>query len=170
MRRIVVIGNSGGGKSTLARRLSESGACPYIEIDALMWQPGWKLTPEQAYSEEHARLIAADDWLIDGLGRRESIPARLTRATDIVLIDMPLWIHFWLAAERQVRWSRGKIEHPPAGLDGMPPTEAIFRTIWEVDRDWMPEIRDLVAAEGRRGKRVFRLGSVAELDRFELAP
>ena len=167
MGRTVIIGNSGGGKSTLARRLSTAQACPHIEIDALLWQPGWQLTPVEIYDAEHARLIAGDDWIIDGLGRRESIPVRLERATDIILIDMPLWVHFWLAAERQITWSRGAIEHPPAGLTKMPPTEALFRTIWEVDQEWMPEIRRLVSTEETRGKRVVRIASIAELDALE---
>jgi adenylate kinase family enzyme len=167
MKRTVIIGNSGGGKSTLARRLSAASVRPHIEIDSLLWQPGWQLTPVEVYDAGHARLIASDAWIIDGLGRRDSIPARLQRATDIVLVDMPLWVHFWLAAERQLRWTRGTVELPPAGLEKMPPTEALFRTIWEVDREWMPEIRRIVAAEERKGKRVVRIGSIAELDGFE---
>src|SRR5882724_1895643 len=167
MKRAVIIGNSGGGKSTLARRLSSAWRSPHVEIDALLWQPGWQLTSADIYNAEHARLIAEENWIIDGLGRLDSIPDRLARATDIVLIDMPLWVHFWLAAERHVEWRAGAIEHPPGGLAKMPPTEALFRTIWEVDRDWMPEIRRLVAVEEQRGKRIFRLGSIADLDGFE---
>jgi adenylate kinase family enzyme len=165
--RAVIIGNSGGGKSTLARRLSSASQCRHIEIDGLLWQPGWQLTPVETYDAEHTRIIGEEHWTIDGLGRFDSIPARLARATDIVLVDMPLWVHFWLAAERQIRWSSGGLENPPAGLAKMPPTETLFRTIWEVDQNWMPEIRRLVAAEAQRGKRVFLLGSVAELDDFE---
>src|SRR5262245_43957895 len=101
MRRVVVIGNGGGGKSTLARRLAAQIACPCVEIDKVLWQPGWTLTPVEAYEAEHTRLIAKERWVIDGLGRRESIPQRLARSTDIVLVDMPLWMHFWLTAERQ---------------------------------------------------------------------
>ncbi len=164
--RAVVIGNSGGGKSTLARRLSQARKSPHVEIDGLVWQPGWQLTPVEIYNAEHARLIADESWIIDGLGRLDSIPDRLARATDIVLIDMPLWMHFWLAAERQIKWSAGAIEYPPASLAKMPPTEALFRTIWEVDQNWMPEIRRLVALEAQRGKRVFRLGSISDLDGF----
>lgn len=166
MKRAVVIGNSGGGKSTLARRLASAWKCNPVEIDGLLWQHGWQLTPVEIYNAEHARLIAEESWIIDGLGRLDSIPARLTRATDIVLVDLPLWMHFWLAAERQIRWSAGTIENPPAGLTQMPSTEALFRTIWDVDQNWMPEIRKLVALEEQRGKRIFRLGSMADLDGF----
>ena len=113
------------------------------------------------------RLIAEESWIVDGLGRLESIPERLARATDIILVDMPLWVHFWLAAERQIEWSTGTIQNPPAGLAKMPPTETLFRTIWEVDQNWMPEIRRLVALEEERGKLIFRLNSISDLDGFE---
>ena len=167
MKRAVIIGNAGGGKSTRARRLSSAWQCSLVEIDSLLWQPGWQLTPIEAYNAEHARLIGGENWIIEGLGRLDSIPTRLARATDIVLVDMPLWVHFWLAAERQIHWSTGQFENPPAGLAAMPSTERLFRTIWEVDQKWMPEIRRLVALEEQRGKRVFRLGSIAELDGFD---
>jgi adenylate kinase family enzyme len=167
MKRTAIIGNSGGGKSTLARKLASTWKCDHVEIDGLLWQSGWQLAPVEIYNAEHARLIATENWIIDGLGRLDSIPGRLARATDIVLIDMPLWMHFWLAAERQIRWSTGAIEHPPAGLTEMPTTEALFRTIWEVDQNWMPEIRRLVALEEQCGKRIFRLGSVTDLNGFE---
>jgi adenylate kinase family enzyme len=168
--RAVVVGNSSGGKSTLARRLSSEWASPHVEIDRLLWQAGWILTPADVYNAEHARLIAQERWIIDGLGRLDSISGRMTRATDIVLVDLPLWVHFWLAAERQMDWSSGRIEHPPAGLAAMPSTEALFRTIWDVDQNWMPEIRRLIAIEEQRGKRIFRLGSLEQLDGFERRP
>ena len=170
MERVVIIGNSGGGKSTLARRLADKHGLPCQEVDAILWQPGWVPMPADLYDAEHTRLIAGERWIIEGLGRRESIAARLARATDIVLVDLPLWMHFWLAAERQLAWASGQLAHPPAGLATMPPTEALFRTIDEVDRIWMPDIRRMVAQRGRFGTRVHRLSSLADLDRFAACP
>jgi adenylate kinase family enzyme len=164
--RIVVIGNSGGGKSTLARAHATRRDLPYVEIDAVLWRPGWQPAPADIYDAEHARLIAQDRWVIDGLGRRDSLPARLARATEIVLVDLPLWTHFWLAAERQIAWAAGRLGHPPANIATPPPTEDLFRTIWEVDRDWMPEIRCLVAGEENNGKSVRRVTTVHELAAF----
>lgn len=104
--------------------------------------------------------------MIDGLGRRDSIAARLARATKIILVDMPLWMHCWLAAERQIAWATGRLDHPPAGNAQMPPTEAVFRNLWEVDREWMPEIRHLAEQAAAGGKPVHRIRSVEELERF----
>lgn len=40
-RRIHVIGNSCAGKSTLGQRLARALDVPFVELDALNWQPGW---------------------------------------------------------------------------------------------------------------------------------
>ena len=161
--RVAVIGNSGGGKSGLARKLAQRHDLPYVEIDAFLWQAGWRPAPVEIYDAAHARWLAEDRWVMDGLGRRESIAVRLARATDIVLIDLPVWVHFQLAAERQIAWTTGTLAHPPAGIAAMPPTGAMFETIWMVDRDWMPEIRALVAREGAAGKSVTRIASLDAL-------
>jgi adenylate kinase family enzyme len=165
--RIVVIGNSGGGKSVLARRIAGALGLPWIEVDTLLWLPGWKLVPAEAYDREHARLTAQDRWVIEGLGARDSVPPlRVQCATHIVLIDMPLWMHFWLAAERHIDWVSGRLEHPPAGSNEPAPLKGLFQTIAEVDRDWMPEIRRLADDEEKRGKQVFRLATLEELNSF----
>jgi len=164
MERVAVIGNSGGGKSTLARRLAAELDLPCVEIDAFLWLPGWRLSP--SYDSDHARHIASERWIIEGLGSRASIPMRLKRATDIVLVDMALWAHFWLAAKRQLEWQLDQEDHPPGGFGEMPPLDRLVRTIWEVDRDWMPEIRRLIDTEAEGGKTVYRISSIEALDGF----
>jgi adenylate kinase family enzyme len=166
MMRIAVIGNAGGGKSTLARKLAERRGLRHIEIDRVLWQEGWVLTAEDVYTRQHREIIEQNEWVIDGLGRQNSITERLDRATEIILIDMPLWMHFWLAAERQIAWARGDLDHAPGGISQMPPTERLFRTIWEVDQTWMPNVRALCTEAETQGKIVTRLTSVDELDAF----
>jgi hypothetical protein len=104
--------------------------------------------------------------VIDGLGRQDSIAERLARSTEIILIDMPLWMHFWLAAERQSAWAEGRLDAPPAGAAEMPPTRELFQTMWEVDQNWMPDIRSMCAEAELEGKAVTRLGSVEQIDAF----
>ena len=77
--RTVVIGNSGAGKSTLARRLASTSKCDHVEIDGLLWQQGWKLTPAETYNTEHARLIGEESWIYSSiLHGMSSLPAVLT--------------------------------------------------------------------------------------------
>lgn len=164
MASIVVIGNAAAGKSTLARHLARRHELPLIEVDRLLWQQGWQLKPAADYARGHAEIIAQDKWVIEGLGRQDSIAERLAHSTEIVLIDMPLWMHFWLAAERQIAWTQGRLDDPPAGAAEMPPTRELFRTMWEVDQAWLPELRSMCAEAELEGKAVTRLASVEDID------
>jgi adenylate kinase family enzyme len=47
--RFAIIGNAGGGKSTLARVLARQRRLRHVEIDELLWQEGWKLSPADVY-------------------------------------------------------------------------------------------------------------------------
>jgi adenylate kinase family enzyme len=164
--RIAILGNSGGGKSTLARRLAKRHRLPLHELDRLLWRPGWTLAPEDAYAAEHTRIVAEDAWVLDGSGRLDSVEPRIQRATLVILVDMPVWQHFWLAAERQIAWATGELAERPAGLAHMPPTRALFETIWMLDRDWLPTIRERPAERG--GTDVRRIASPEELAVFEI--
>ena len=115
---------------------------------------------------EHDAIVARADWLIDGLGQQNSISGRIARATEVILIDMPLWMHFWLAAERQIAWASGKLEHAPGGIAQMPPTQRLFRSIWDVEQNWMPHVRWLCDEAEVQGKTVTLLASVNDLDQF----
>jgi adenylate kinase family enzyme len=41
MQRVLVLGSSGSGKSTFARKLGEITGLPVVHIDQLFWEPGW---------------------------------------------------------------------------------------------------------------------------------
>ena len=166
MRRIAILGNAAGGKSTLARRLARETDLPRVEIDGLYWQADWSPVPTDAYERRHAEIIAGERWIVDGGGNLATVRTRAERATDIILIDMPLWMHFWLAAERQAAWANGTLDHPPAGMRHAPPTRRLFEIIWELDRDWMPVLRSLCDAQEAKGKTVTRLASPEEVAAF----
>ncbi len=164
--RIAIIGNAGGGKSTLARRLAAAHDLPLTEVDKLLWKPGWVEASDEEYEARHAPLIAGENWLIEGMGKLETIPARLLRATWIIVIDMPIWMHFWLAAERQIEQALGTLEHPVAGLGEPISTHDMFETLWWTEQNWMPTIRAAIDAAEAAGIKVTRLDSVVAIDAF----
>lgn len=161
--RLAILGNAAGGKSTLARRIATTRDLPLVELDMLLWRPGWQLAPAADYAAAHDAAIAGDAWVIEGLGRQDSIPARLARATAILLIDLPCDEHEYLARQRHAAWLAGRLEHPPAGL-APPPLDALLDSIRRVDRDWMPGIRAAVRDAGRRGATVTQIAALAGLD------
>ncbi|HEY0757463.1 MAG TPA: hypothetical protein VGD98_26160 [Ktedonobacteraceae bacterium] len=66
MRRIVVVGTSGAGKTTLARQLGELLGIPAIELDALHWDPDWQPALLPVLRERVAGALRGDGWVVDG--------------------------------------------------------------------------------------------------------
>src|SRR3954452_6282072 len=68
MRKVAVFGNTGGGKSTLARRLAEVTGLPLYPLDQIQFRAGGDKVPHAEYLKMHAELLARDRWVIDGFG------------------------------------------------------------------------------------------------------
>jgi adenylate kinase family enzyme len=64
--RIVVIGSSCAGKSTLAFRLSELLALKYIQLDALYWKADWQAREKDEFNELVINEINSEKWAVDG--------------------------------------------------------------------------------------------------------
>ena len=65
-RRIVVVGTTGCGKTTLARQLAQRLTIPHVELDALHWDPGWTPAPPDLFRERTAQALRGEAWVVDG--------------------------------------------------------------------------------------------------------
>ena len=66
MKRVLVIGSGGAGKSTFATRLGARLGLPVIHLDRVYWQPGWVETPKDEWLRKVEEMCAADAWVMDG--------------------------------------------------------------------------------------------------------
>jgi adenylate kinase family enzyme len=91
--RIMVMGPSNAGKSTLALALSDKLNLPTVHLDQLQHLPNtnWQARPEPEFKALHDEAIAADKWIIDGNYSR-LIPKRFERATGAILITSNHWL------------------------------------------------------------------------------
>ncbi|MER6082463.1 adenylate kinase [Streptomyces sp. NPDC001833] len=102
MERILVVGVTGAGKSTLARTLSGRLGLPYHEMDAMYFNgPGWAVNGELA--EDVARLTAGPRWIIDSLGYPEVRELLWDRADTVVWLDCPRRVVMPRVLRRSVR-------------------------------------------------------------------
>jgi adenylate kinase family enzyme len=166
MQRVAIVGNAGGGKSTLGRRLSEMHGLPFFSVDQIQWLPGWTEAPEPEVSERLDRLTNEQRWIIDGWGPWASIERRLAAADTIIFVDLPLWMHFWLAAERQIAAARGESRSDPLeGCDQLEITKRLFETIWVVHHGLKPRLEELLG-RSVTGKAYHHIASIEALEAF----
>jgi adenylate kinase family enzyme len=88
-KRIVVVGSTGSGKTTLAKTLATRLGCPYVELDSLHWDPNWTPAPPDLFRARIAAAITPDQWVVDGnyLVARDLV---WEGADTLVWLDYPL--------------------------------------------------------------------------------
>lgn len=100
MKRIVVVGSTGSGKTTLAATLASRLDLRHIELDALHWDAGWTPAPKDTFrARTSAALAVSDRWVVDG---NYSAVRDLVwdRADTLVWLDYRLPLLFWRLARR----------------------------------------------------------------------
>ena len=65
-RRLVVIGTSGAGKTTVAKRIASILDVPHIEFDAYRYGPNWTKTPDDVVRDRLSESLRAEAWVADG--------------------------------------------------------------------------------------------------------
>ena len=145
MKRVAIVGNAGGGKSTLGRRLAEQYGLPLFSVDQIQWLPGWVQADEGVVTRKLDEVTTTERWIVDGWGPWPTIERRLAMADTIIFVDLPLWMHFWLAAERQISAARGENRSDPLeGCDQLAVTRRLFELIWRVDQDLKPRLQAML--------------------------
>ena len=69
MKKVAVFGNTGGGKSTLAKELAEITSLPLITIDKIMYKSGGEQIPHAEYLDIHSNLIEKTEVFFLKFGR-----------------------------------------------------------------------------------------------------
>jgi adenylate kinase family enzyme len=66
VQRISVVGNSGSGKTTIARAIAEALGVPHLELDGVFHQPDWQPLDTDEFRRVVSEFTAADSWVVDG--------------------------------------------------------------------------------------------------------
>jgi adenylate kinase family enzyme len=88
--RIVVVGTSACGKTTLAKRLAKQLNCKAFDLDDLYWLPNWVMRPDEEVLSEIEEIAEGDHWVISG-NYKISQDITWPVADLIIWIDLPLY-------------------------------------------------------------------------------
>jgi adenylate kinase family enzyme len=152
--KIAVIGNAGGGKTTLSRRLAEKYNIPVFHVDSYQYLPDLKIRPWPETIQILNEIQAKADWIIDGFGPLDIIENRFSIADKIIFIDFPLWRHILWSTKRQIKSLWAPRTELPEGCNefNFAHTIKLYKIIWRAHRQMRPELLRILARPSNREK------------------
>jgi len=93
MKRILIIGISCSGKTTVGRKLSKKLNIPFHDLDDLYWNPGWIETDKEKFKNSVTSLCKEESWII--VGNYNSVQSLVLEECDTVI---------WLNLSRARVW------------------------------------------------------------------
>ncbi|MBO0721819.1 MAG: DNA topology modulation protein [Blastocatellia bacterium] len=163
MRKILIIGSGGAGKSTFARRLSKIINIEVVHLDTLYWKPGWAKTPDVEWRKTVEALIERDSWIMDG-NYSNTLDVRFKACDTMILLDLPTRVCLWRVLKRMVEYRNRKRPDLAEGCYEKFDLEFLL-WVWNYRKRTKPKILKLIE-ENCHGKRVIRLRSTTEVKRY----
>lgn len=105
MKRILIIGSAGSGKSTLSQKLSSILQLPVIHLDKHYWKPNWVPTPNEVWDQIVEDFSIQDEWIMDGNYSR-TLEIRIKRADLIIFLDMPTFLCMYRVIKRRIQYHK----------------------------------------------------------------
>ena len=156
MKRVIVIGSPGAGKSTFSRRLRDKTGLPLHYLDMIWHLPDRTNISEEEFDKKLAEILQTDSWIIDGNYGR-TIEMRLQYCDTVFLLDYPLNVCLEGARSR-VGVQREEIPWVEEELD-----EEFRQWIIDFPKTKLPQIYQLLEQYGEgKDMHIFRSRDDAE--------
>ena len=165
MKKVAVFGNTGGGKSTLSKRLSQITGLPLHVLDKIQFQSGGTKVPQENYKRAHQEILDAEQWIIDGFGCMETLWQRLDAADSLVYIDLPLYVHFWWVTKRFITGYFKPPEGWPQNSPMLRSSLTSYRVLWLCHKKLTPRYREYIK-QAQSTKNVYHLRSTKQISQF----
>lgn len=165
MKKVAVFGNAGGGKSTLSRKLAEITGLPLYIIDKIQFKAGGEKVKFEDYRQIYDRILASDEWIIDGFGCIETLWERLEAADTLIYLDLPLLRHFIWVSKRSIE---GLFKNPEGWPENSPIIQSSinsYRVLLLCHQRLTPKYREYVKRSSL-SKEVYHLKSPGDIARF----
>ena len=142
INKVALIGNAAGGKTRLSVRLSQQMQIPATHVDSIQFLPGMIIRPLQETRSLLNEIVSEEQWIIDGFGPLDLLEARFQIADRIILVDLPLWRHYWWLFKRQMKTIWRPRPELPLGCreTSLLHVFKLIKTVWRIHYKMRPEL------------------------------
>lgn len=115
MKKIIVIGSPGAGKSSFSRALRDKTGLPLYYLDMIWHKPDKSNVSREEFDARLAEILERDEWIIDGNYSR-TLEKRLASCDTVFLLDLPTEICL-MGAESRIGKKREELPWLETELD-----------------------------------------------------
>ena len=163
MKKVLVIGSGGAGKSTFARQLGEALNIEVNHLDTAYWRSGWTKPSEDEWVQTVNQLVSGDSWILDG-NFGGTLELRLKHCDTVVFLDMSRLLCLWRILKRRLSYRNRSRPDMAEGCHEKLDLDLIL-WVWNYSRKSKPKVVKLLR-EQCNGKQVIWLRSRREVENF----
>ena len=89
MKKVIVIGCPGSGKSTVSRALHNKTGIPLYHLDMMYWNADKTTVEKSVFLERLSAVLEKDDWIIDG-NYSSTMELRMAACDTVIFLDYSL--------------------------------------------------------------------------------
>ena len=157
MKKVIVIGCPGSGKSTVSRALHNKTGIPLYHLDMMYWNADKTTVEKNVFLERLSAVLEQDEWIIDG-NYGSTMELRMAACDTVIFLDYPLDICLDGIRER-----RGKPRSDMPWIETEEDAEFI-EFIKSYNEQQKPKVLELL--EKYSDKNIVILGSREQADAF----
>ena len=157
MKRIMIIGCPGSGKSTFARALAAKKGLPLHYLDMMYWNPDRTIKPKEEFRAALRETVSLPEWIIDG-NYGSTLEIRMEVCDTVIFLDYPVEVCIAGVEER-----RGKPRPDMPWIETEPDLEFI-EFIKKYNEESRPKVIELL--EKYKEKNIIIFKSRAEADEY----
>lgn len=163
MRRVLVIGSGGSGKSTFSTRLGKLLNIEVLHLDKFFWHPGWVETPKSEWQKNVEELLSREAWIMDG-NYSGTLDIRFKACDTVIFLDMSRIVCLWRVLKRAIKY---RDKNRPDLAEGCPErlTLEFILWIWNYPSRTRPKIVKMIESNHEE-KKVVWLRSQTDAESF----
>lgn len=163
MKRVLVIGPGGSGKSTFARRLGQVLGLEVKHLDSFYWRTGWTKPSNEDWLKTVNELISGESWIIDG-NYGGTLAQRTERCDTIIFLDMPRLLCVWRVTKRRLSYrNRSRPDMAEGCFEKL--DREFISWVWNYSHRSRPKVVKLLN-ENQARKKIVWLRSNSDVEQF----
>ena len=91
MKKVIVIGCPGSGKSTVSRALHNKTGIPLYHLDMMYWNADKTTVEKSVFLERLFAVLEKDEWIIDG-NYGSTMELRMSACDTVIFLDYPICV------------------------------------------------------------------------------